>query len=170
MSVRQLEARVTDAHDGDVVVFMIGMRIHRWRALNQWWPTFAAMPRMLKELTSDPDSGMAGLRVMFGAGFREITLVQYWRDTDRLIAYAAASDAGHRPAWQAFNQRMHTSAAAGRKPAVGIWHETYAVPAGAHEAIYVNMPRYGLGQAFGTQPVTALRGRATQRLQRQTNV
>ncbi|CAM5694173.1 hypothetical protein SANTM175S_00904 [Streptomyces antimycoticus] len=30
---------------------------------------------------------------------------------------------------------------------VGFWHETYAVPAGAHEAVYVNMPAFGLGKA-----------------------
>ena len=30
---------------------------------------------------------------------------------------------------------------------VGIWHETYLVPAGQYEAIYSGMPRWGLGRA-----------------------
>ena len=33
--------------------------------------------------------------------------------------------------------------------AVGIRHETYAVPAGGHESLYVGMPPTGLGKAFG---------------------
>ncbi|MEY9967060.1 hypothetical protein ABIA33_005125 [Streptacidiphilus sp. MAP12-16] len=164
MSVRIVEGRATDANNGEVVVFMIGMRIHRWRALRQWWPAFTAMPGMLKELAADPNSGVAGFRLMIGGGLREITLVQYWKDTDRLLAYAAAADQQHRPAWQAFNQRARASATRGHKPAMGIWHETYAVPAGRHETVYVNMPPYGLGQAFGTQPVAARGERAAQRL------
>jgi hypothetical protein len=32
---------------------------------------------------------------------------------------------------------------------VGIWHETYLVPAGRYEAIYGNMPRMGLATAAG---------------------
>jgi hypothetical protein len=27
---------------------------------------------------------------------------------------------------------------------VGFWHETYAVPAGGYEAVYGNMPLFGL--------------------------
>ncbi|MBU7596180.1 DUF4188 domain-containing protein [Streptomyces sp. P38-E01] len=36
---------------------------------------------------------------------------------------------------------------------VGFWYETYVVPAGAHEAVYLNMPRSGLGGALGVIPV-----------------
>lgn len=44
-----------------------------------------------------------------------------------------------------------SAAARGEGPtgAVGIWHETYAVQAGAHESLYVGMPPTGLGKAFG---------------------
>jgi fumigallin biosynthesis monooxygenase-like protein len=30
---------------------------------------------------------------------------------------------------------------------VGIWHETYVIEAGRHEAIYNNMPVFGLSRA-----------------------
>jgi hypothetical protein len=36
---------------------------------------------------------------------------------------------------------------------IGIWHETYLVPAGRHEAIYGNMPRIGLAAAGGHVPI-----------------
>ncbi|MFD5920009.1 DUF4188 domain-containing protein [Kitasatospora sp. NPDC058201] len=156
--------RTTDAHEGGVVVFLIGMRINRWRAVRQWWPTFKAMPAMLRELAKDPDSGMAGFRVVVGGGLREITLIQYWRDADRLLAYASAADRHHRPAWQAFNRRARAASAADRAPGVGIWHETFQVPAGGHESVYVGMPSFGLGQAFGTQLVGKRGDTAAQRL------
>jgi hypothetical protein len=35
---------------------------------------------------------------------------------------------------------------------VGIWHETYAVEAGHHEAIYNNMPVFGLAKATEHAP------------------
>ncbi|MDH6113446.1 hypothetical protein P3T36_001675 [Kitasatospora sp. MAP12-15] len=164
MAVRPSEkpaaARVTDAHDGELVVFLIGMRINRWRAVRQWWPVVMAMPKMLRELFADPESGLLGARTMVGGGLREITLVQYWTDADRLIAYAGAADREHRPAWQAFNRNARAA------EAVGIWHETYLVPAGRHESVYVNMPAYGLGQASGTQPVGPRGEHAAQRLNR----
>ncbi len=46
----------------EVVVFVIGMRIHRWRKVRSWWPAFTAMPKMLAELQQDPDQGMLAAR------------------------------------------------------------------------------------------------------------
>ena len=40
---------------------------------------------------------------------------------------------------------------------VGIWHETYLVPAGAYEAIYIGMPCQGLGAAGRLVPATGKR-------------
>lgn len=37
---------------------------------------------------------------------------------------------------------------------MGIWHETYRVEAGAYEAIYQNMPAYGLGATGQLVPAT----------------
>ncbi|HET8989161.1 MAG TPA: DUF4188 domain-containing protein, partial [Humibacillus sp.] len=48
--------------------------------------------------------------------------------------------------------------------AVGIWHETFAVPAGGHESLYVAMPPTGLGKAFGV--TTDVRRRRHARLAR----
>jgi hypothetical protein len=36
----------------------------------------------------------------------------------------------------------------------GIWHETYLVRAGEYEAIYGNMPPFGLGKAGRLRPLS----------------
>jgi hypothetical protein len=73
-------------------------------------------------------------------------VVQYWRSFDHLHRYARDADKAHLPAWRAFNR------AAASGGAVGIWHETFLVRAGQYEAIYNNMPAYGLGLAGSLVP------------------
>ncbi|RKN38837.1 DUF4188 domain-containing protein [Streptomyces hoynatensis] len=146
-----------DAPEG-VTVFLIGMRIHSFWRLRGWWPVFRAMPRMLRELSGDEGSGLLGYRLLFGSP-RLIYVVQYWSSPGRLFAYASAQDKEHRPAWAAFNRRMRAGSRA-----VGFWHETYVVPAGAHEQVYVNMPAFGLGAATGVIPVARRGERAADRL------
>jgi hypothetical protein len=128
-----------------LVVFLIGMTFAKpWR-VDAWLPTLLAMPRMLAELSRQPERGLLGYRSMISP--RGPVVVQYWRDVDSLYNYAAAGDAVHRPAWTAFNRRAR------RVPgAVGIWHETFQVRAA--ETMYVDMRPFGLGAAVGTVPVS----------------
>jgi len=121
--------------DGDFVVFLIGIRINKPWKIHKWLPVFRAMPRMLKELESQPDSGFLGAE---SYGFM---LVQYWRSFEQLERYSRRPDAQHWPAWVAFNKRMGRS-----RGDVGIWHETYRISAGQYEAIYSGMPARGLGK------------------------
>ncbi|MBC3982985.1 DUF4188 domain-containing protein [Streptomyces sp. AC536] len=158
MSRTPISGRVTTAAEGDVVVFLIGMRINRWRAVRHWPPVLAAMPRMLRELSRDESLGMLGYRA-YTAGPRTYTVVQYWESREKLLAYASAARRQHHPAWAAFNRR-----ARGARASVGIWHETYLVPAGSYEAIYHAMPPFGLGEAHGVEPVARRGERAAQRL------
>lgn len=72
-------------------------------------------------------------------GLRNLSYMQYWKSAEHLQAYAHSAGRTHLPAWKAFNQRVGTGGD------VGIWHETYVVPRGFSESVYVNMPRYGLG-------------------------
>jgi hypothetical protein len=130
--------RMTARMDGEFAVFLIGMRINNPLLLHKWLPVFVAMPRMIKELYSQPDSGLLSHEMWFG---RTAILVQYWRSMDHLLAYAKARDQAHLPAWQRFNKAVGTDGT------VGIWHETYAVKPGAYENVYVNMPAFGLGRA-----------------------
>jgi hypothetical protein len=139
--------------EGDFVVFVIGIRINKLWKLHQWWPVFRAMPRMLKELQQQPESGFPG---SVSGGF---LLVQYWRSFGHLEAHARSQDHLHRPAWVSFNQRMRQS-----RGDVGIWHETYLVRAGQYEAIYSGMPRWGLGSAGTLVPASGRKDSARGRV------
>lgn len=154
---QQHRGRWTHEHDGDVVVFLIGMRVNKpWRP-DLWWPVFTAMPRMLSELYQDASSGFLAARTLVGGGGP--TVIQYWRSVDDLYRYAYDAAAEHRPAWTEFNRRARAS-----DGAVGIWHETYVVPRGGHETIYVDVPPLGLGRATATRRITSRSDRARQRL------
>ncbi|RKN06738.1 DUF4188 domain-containing protein [Streptomyces radicis] len=155
---------MTAAWDREVTVFLIGMRLNSFVRIRQWWPVFTAMPRMLREQSRDEDSGMLGYRLLWG-GPRLAYLVQYWSSPEALHAYASASDKAHSPAWAAFNRRVREG---GR--AVGTWHETYVVPAGAHEAVYTNMPAFGLAAATEVVPVGRRGERAADRLAKRPGV
>jgi hypothetical protein len=130
--------RMTARLSGDFAVFLIGMRINKPLRVHKWLPVAKAMPAMLRELYTQPQLGLLSHEMWFS---RTIILVQYWRSTEALLAYAKARDAQHLPAWQAFNQAIGTDGT------VGIWHETYEARPGSYENIYVNMPRFGLGKA-----------------------
>ncbi|TDU89916.1 uncharacterized protein DUF4188 [Kribbella voronezhensis] len=136
-----IEGRQTAAHDGEIVVFLIGMRVNKLRAWRQWLPVAKAMGPMLRELSEDPDSGLLGFRSFFG--LRNTTMLQYWESTEKLQAFANDPDRTHRPAWTEFYKLAY------KGNNVGIWHETYVVPAGNFETIYGNMPLLGLGKASG---------------------
>jgi hypothetical protein len=146
--------RVCAEVDGEIVVFLIGMRINRLWKIWKWLPVMKAMPRMLKELEADPELGLLSARGYFG--LRGASMLQYWKSAEHLRAYAHG--ATHLPAWQAFNRSI------GANGDVGIWHETYVVPQGNLEAIYVNMPRYGLGLAGTLFPARGRRATAAKRL------
>ncbi|MBI0296544.1 DUF4188 domain-containing protein [Streptomyces sp. PRKS01-29] len=158
MGAEPFAGRMTAEAEGEVTVFLIGMRINRFRALRSWLPVFRAMPRMLRELSRDEGSGLLGYQLLFGPP-RVIYVVQYWDSHERLLEYAVARDKEHRTAWAAFNRRLREG-----RDKVGFWHETYVVPAGAHEALYINMPAFGLGKATGVVPVGRRGERAADRL------
>jgi hypothetical protein len=152
-----IPARVTAAHDGPLVVFIIGMRINRLGRVDKWLPVARAMGPMIEELSRDPASGFLGSEFAL-SGLRTVMLVQYWRDFDSLETYARARDRQHWPAWTRFNKAVGTDGT------VGIFHETYVVNAAAHETIYVNMPPFGLGKVAGTRPATGSRAEARSRM------
>lgn len=147
--------RFTTENSEHIVVFLIGMRINKRRAVHKWLPVFNAMPGMIKELyTNKEELGFMSMESYFG--LRTTVMIQYWRSTEDLMAYA--KNEKHLAAWKNFNQK------AGNNEAVGIYHETYELKAGNYESVYVNMPLYGLGKALKHIPITAERGSARKRL------
>ena len=142
---RIIQGRQTAAYEGDLVVFLIGMRVNRWWGWRRWLPVTRAMTPMLNELVADPDSGLLGFQTAVSRSGP--MLIQYWRDAASLQAFAGDPTRSHRPAWLEFFRSAYASGD------VGVWHETYAVPAGSHESVYVNMPPLGLGKLSGLSPV-----------------
>lgn len=153
-----IKERVCAEIEGPFAVFMIGMRINKFIKPWKFMPMFMAMPRMLKELADKPELGLLSTRTY--GGLRNFALVQYWRSAQHLQDFAHGAASSHLPAWKAFN------AAVGSNGDVGIWHETYEVAAGGAEAVYVNMPRFGLGLAGALYPARGDRASAAKRLAR----
>ena len=147
--------RLTANLDGEFVVFLIGMRINKPWQVHKWLPVARAMPRMIKELSDQPELGFIHGEAWFS---RTIILVQYWRSMEQLLAYATSKESAHLPAWQAFNKSVGTDGS------VGIWHETYMVSPGSYENVYVNMPAFGLGKAGTLLPTSGGRQSAAGRL------
>ncbi|MER6064461.1 DUF4188 domain-containing protein [Streptomyces sp. NPDC001792] len=142
-------SRTTADAKGEVVVLLIGVRINRFLAVRLWLPVMLAMLRMLRELGKDPARGLRG-HVLLTASPRTYYVVQYWESKEKLYAYATAPDAFHHRAWATLNRKERSGKLRGQ---VGIWHETYVVPEGSYEAIYGDMPAFGLAAAHGQIPL-----------------
>jgi hypothetical protein len=143
--------------EGEVVVFMIGMRFNKLWKIHKWLPVFLAMPRMLRELEQNPDLGLLGRHVWVG---RTVIVLQYWRSLDQLYAYAKNRNQAHLPAWAAFNRAI------GKSGDVGVWHETYRTREGDYETIYANMPLFGLAKATKAVSATGRKESASGRIAR----
>lgn len=148
--------RVCAEVEGEITVFLIGMRINRRWKLWKWLPIVRAMANMLAELAAHPELGMLSARGH--VGLRNLSMVQYWKSAEHLRAFAQSSDRTYLPAWQAFNRNVGTGGD------VGIWHETYVVQPAHMELVYVNMPRFGLGLAGALFPAKGHRANAAKRL------
>ena len=135
--MKVINDRVCAQVEGEVVVFLIGMRFNKPWKIHKWLPVAMAMPRMLKELEQHPELGFLGSHTWFA---RTAIILQYWRSIDDLYAYAKNRDQAHLPAWAAFNRAI------GANGDVGIFHETYRIEPGAYENVYVNMPPMLLGR------------------------
>ena len=147
--------RLHAEREGDVVVFLVGMRINRFRAVHRWLPVFLSAPRMVREQESDP-VGLLESRSMVVSP-REFQFVQYWESFEALEAYAHDSDALHRPAWTEYYRERDDGS-------VGIWHETYR--SDEYESVYNHTPPRGLGAAAGSDlaPATGERDTAAGRI------
>jgi hypothetical protein len=145
--------------DGDFVVFLIGARFQRFHVLRSLRDLGGrrSMPYMLKQLSRHPETGFLGYEMSALGGL----IVQYWRSFEHLERFANDADNVHSSAWRNYWKRV------GKDTRTGIWHETYLVRAGEYEAIYGNMPPYGLGKAASLVTVaegSTARGRLKRRI------
>lgn len=158
-----IEQRVAADRSEAFVVFHIGLRINTAWKIHRWLPVFLVAIPMVRELTSDPESGLLGTRTVLGPGIRHIGFVQYWDSFEALRQYARANDHPHLPAWQDYYEDGTKEDAT-----VGIWHETYLVDPDQYETVYNNMPPHGLAASDDTEivPASAKRYTAAGRLGR----
>jgi hypothetical protein len=147
-----INERMTTVRSEGIVVFLIGMRINRWWKIHRWLPVALSMSRMLRELRARPESGYLGGSALPGVS------IQYWKSLEALLNYAADRSGEHFPAWAAFYKHV------GNTGDVGIWHEAYAVPAGAYETLYYGVPPTGLGRFAELVPARGRLARARSRL------
>ncbi|WP_068396809.1 DUF4188 domain-containing protein [Kribbia dieselivorans] len=138
----------------DVTVFLIGMRINHPHRVDLWAPVVAAMPLMQAYLRTHPQAGLLGYHQWFG---RTTIMVSYWRSPEDLQAFASDPDLPHLAPWRRYARLRNSEA-------VGVWHETYVVPATSREVVYVNMPDFGLGRATRVVPIGDGTRTARQRL------
>ena len=151
--------RFTARRDEPFVVFIIGLRINRFLDVRRWLPVAREMGPMLKELYAHPEKGFLGAEYFLYS--RGPAIIQYWRSFEDLESFAKSPDDPHLPAWQRFNRGAKQSGS------VGIWHETYLIQPGGYEAIYANMPPFGLAKATEMIPVVGARESARRRLARE---
>ncbi|HBQ75803.1 MAG TPA: DUF4188 domain-containing protein [Exiguobacterium sp.] len=109
------------------------------------------MKRIIATPNKDVVVFIIGLRIN---RLRSVTLIQYWRSTEELMAYAHGSR--HLTAWKRFNQKARTS------EAVGIFHETFEVS--NYESMYVNLPTRGLAKTLGESAIKPHQEKAKGRL------
>ena len=132
--------------DGDFVVFLIGARFNSKLHLYRTFLDLGGrrgMVHMLQYLMAHPEKGLLGFQQL---GL--VTIAQYWRSFDHLEAFARDQDDPHLAAWRTYWKRV------GQSGRTGIWHETYLVRAGEYEAVYGNMPPFGLGKAGRVVPMS----------------
>jgi hypothetical protein len=149
MFAKPVPGRTTADAEGDVVVLLIGMRINHFWAVHQWGLVMVSMFRMLAALAKDPSHGLLG-KVMLTASPRTYYVVQYWESKEKLYAYAHSPEMLHHRIWALLNRKEREGRMNGH---VGIWHEAYVVPEGSYEAIYGDMPAFGLAAAHGQVPL-----------------
>jgi hypothetical protein len=140
---RARQGRHAGEIDGDFVVFLIGTRPelrHPVRYLRDIGGR-RGMGHMLKYLSERPEKGLLGYEFGFPL------IVQYWRSFEHLEAFAKDDGDPHLAAWRNYWRRV------GSANRAGIWHETYLVRAGEYEAIYANMPPFGLAKAGRMVPL-----------------
>ncbi|TMC59559.1 MAG: DUF4188 domain-containing protein [Chloroflexota bacterium] len=151
-----IPGRFTADIEGPFVVFLIGMRVNKFFAFRKWIATAMAMGPMIRTLYEHPEKGFLGAQTF--VYWRGVATVQYWRSFEDLERFARDKNDPHLGAWRRFNKSI------GSDGSVGIWHESFLVDAGKYEALYGNMPVFGLASAAKHVPATGRRETARRRL------
>ena len=155
-------AQVSTHIEESYVVLLLGIRVNHIHLFWKWIPTVLASFPMVYALVRHRAAGFLGGQAFFfqpGLG-----IVQYWRSFDDLERFARSKKYPHLGGWRWYNKSI------GASGSVGLWHEVFLVKPGCHEAMYDNMPGFGLGKAAKHIPATELRQGARLRLGEEDNL
>ncbi len=132
------------------VVLLLGIRINHFHLFWKWIPTVLASFPMVYSLVRHRAAGFLGGQAFF---FRPgLGIVQFWRSFDDLERFARSKKHPHLRGWRWYNRSIGSSGS------VGLWHEVFLVRPGCQEAMYDNMPLFGLGRTAKHVPATEQQG------------
>ena len=145
------KSRMTADIEGEFLVFVIELQIHKWWKYRKWYPAVQGMTDMLKELMEKPEYGLLHFEYWFA--FRRQLFLMYWRSYEHMHDWSLNKKATHIHGWKVLNQIMKDD-----PDMIGFWHESYIVQPYQYESFYRNVPSVGLGKAGQLNP---LQGRMT---------
>ncbi len=112
-----------------------------------------------KRLTAEVDGDF----VVFPIGMRINRFLKQWKWLPVFFAMPKMVRELERNRAVGYSGPTSTNRRIGSSGGVGIWHETYLVPAGAHDSVYNNMPPSGLGAATKLVPAAGRKASAAGR-------
>ena len=139
--MRQLnKSRMIANLEGEFLVFVIELQVHKLWRFWQWYPAVKGMNRMLFELLENKEYGLLSFEYRFA--MRQQFFLMYWRSYEHMHNWALSRDATHIEGWKMLNQLMRD-----HPDIIGFWHESFVVQPDQYESFYRNVPAVGLGQA-----------------------
>ena len=143
--------------EGEFLVFVIELQIHKWWLFWRWYPAVRAMTQMLFELLEKKEYGL--LSFDYWNVLHRQLFVMYWRSYEHMHDWALNKNATHIPGWKMLNQLMKD-----HPDIIGFWHESYVVQPYQYESFYRNVPTMGLGKAGKLTPIKGRMSTAAARL------
>lgn len=146
--------KYTIDNQNNVVVFVLGMRIHKSFMFHHWIPIVSSMSIMLRELYTKKHLGFLHSEFLFS--WKGITLIQYWESYEQLESYAYGEN--HSKIWKHYMKKIM------KNKSVGVFHETYLIENNKYEGIYLNMPKFGLAKTMPIKEIDGHNHRSRDRL------
>ena len=138
------QSRMMADMEGEFLVFVIELHVHKLWQFWRWYPVVQAMTNMLIELLTQEEFGLLNYEYRFS--FRRQFIVMYWRSYEHMHNWALNKDATHMDGWRMLSKLMKE-----HPRLLGFWHESYVVT--QYESFYRNVPAVGLGKASGLIPL-----------------
>lgn len=143
-------AQVSNQIEEPYILLFLGIRVNHFHLFWKWIPTVLASFPMVYSLVRHRAAGFLGGQAFF---FRPgLGIVQYWRSFDDLERFARSKKHPHLKGWRWYNKAI------GASGQVGLFHEVFLIKPGGQEAVYDNMPPFGLSLAAKHVPATLQQG------------